>query len=194
MKRYTIFIIPKIAAEYITVNGPTGPVRRKNISVNPVYPATFVRCIYEDKSDLYGDDPTKRTQLWEDSAGEATDVEIFAACPRLRDWQAWQIRMEGAHRMELLALPYQSQERDTWGTQVKRAEAFLANPQARTPILDGMAMGRGVEKAQLVEWIMGNSEYFEEKVGVILGQQQALLDKIYSEQSVEKLLAIRWPE
>lgn len=194
MKRYSIFIIPKIAEEYITVNGPNGPVRRKNISVNPVYPSTFVRCVYTDESDLYGDDPTRRTQLWEDAEGTATDAEIFAACPRLRDWQAGQIRQTGAFRLNQLAEPYQPAERDTWATQMTEAERYLADPAAETPMLNAIAAGRGIPLAELVTLVMGNADLFRMFSGQILGQQQALLDIIYRTQSVEEMLAVQWPE
>ena len=59
-------------------------------------------------------------------------------------------------------------------------------------MLTAQAAERGIPLADLVAKVMENVNV-KSLAGKILGQQQALLDKIYSEQSVEKLLAITWP-
>ena len=194
MKKYSIFVLNKIEQKTLLRHGPHGLVERKNPGTPPSYPKTFVKCVYSDTSDRYGDDYTRRTELWEDTAGTATDEQIFAACPRLRDVKAQEIRLVGAFRLNQLAEPYQPAERDTWPTQLKEAEAFQADPEAVTPMLDAIAAGRGIEKATLVTLVMGNANLFRVKSGEILGQQQALLDRVYATQSVEELLAVKWPE
>lgn len=192
--RYTIIVLNQVPKAKV-VNGPQGKVVRKSTPPSFARPSTFIgeKPVYYDHSDLSSDDFTRRVELWEDSAGIATDEQIWAACPRLRDAVAQQIRMEGAFRLDQLAQPYQPTERDTWPTQLKEAEAFLSDPQAPTPMLDAIAAGRGMDKSALVELVMGNANLFRAAAGAILGQQQALLDRAYNTQSVADLLSIAWP-
>lgn len=102
------------------------------------------------------------------------------------------IRDEGAKRLESLALPYQQQERDTWETQLKEAEAYQANPSTPTPMLDAIAAGRGLTKAALVAKVMENANLFRAAAGQILGRQQALLDQLATATSAQ-IDAINWP-
>ena len=192
MKRYTLFVLNKVEQQTVLRHGPNGLVERKNPGTPPSYPKTFVKCVYADTSDPYGDDFTKRTQLWEDTVGSATDQQIYAACPRIRDDLAHQIRMVGNYRLGMLATPYMDRERETWKTQEEEALAWLADNAAPAPMLTAQAAERGIPLADLVAKVMENVNV-KSLAGKILGQQQALLDKIYSEQSVEKLLAITWP-
>lgn len=196
MKRYTIFILNKVLTKTKTAyDGKGNPVERKNLGTPPVYPPTFVgkKPVYADTSDIHGDDYTRRTELWEDSAGTASDEQIYAACPRIRDDLAAQIRLVGNYRLGMLATPYMDRERETWTIQMMEAMAVDADPAAATPYIDGIAAARGIPREQLLEYVMGNVRLYLPASAAILGQQQALLDKIYSEQSVEKLLATTWP-
>lgn len=89
---YTILVLPKITPQFIVVHGATRDESRLNPGTPTTRPAGLLA--YLDHSDLYGDDPTKRTELWQTSAGTATEAEIMAACPRILDakyaalWQA----------------------------------------------------------------------------------------------------------
>jgi hypothetical protein len=190
---YTIIQLPKITPQYVVVDGPNGTESRLNPGEARPKPAGGVRVLYADYSDLYGNDPTKRVELWEDTAGTATDAEIFDACPGLRDDRAARIRAEGNTRLLAIANPYQPSERETWPVQMSEAEAWLKDSNAATPMVNAIAAGRSIDKSLLITYIMENTNVFRQASGVILGQQQALLMTIYSATTVDALLAVVWP-
>jgi hypothetical protein len=77
---FTIRILDAIP-EFITVQGINGPERRRN--PEPVFypPQSYVQLIWQDKTGLYGSDPARRVELWEDVNGVATLAEVKANCP-----------------------------------------------------------------------------------------------------------------
>jgi hypothetical protein len=80
---YQIIQLPKVAPKYIFVHGATSPEQRLN--PGPILPRPAGTLIYKDHTDLYGDDPTRRVELWQTDTGTATNDEILAACPRILD-------------------------------------------------------------------------------------------------------------
>lgn len=104
------------------------------------------------------------------------------------------IRTEGNRRLNTLARPYQPAERETWATQLAEAEAWTADNAAPTPMVDQIAAARGVGKATLVGLILGNANLFRAESGRILGQQQAILDRLWASQTVEEITTIAWAE
>ena len=103
------------------------------------------------------------------------------------------IRAEGNRRLNALARPYQLAERETWATQLSEAEAWTADNAAPTPMVDQIAAARGMDKATLVGLIIGNANLFRAESGRILGQQQALLDRLWAAQTIEEVEAVEWP-
>lgn len=178
--RYTLLFLGNPAP--VTVQDVDGP----RIILQPpqvVRPASFRALIHTEG----------HVELWDDTEGTADDSAIFYSCPGLRDARAAIIRRVGNERLEALANPYMSNERLTWPIQQQEAEAWRSDPTALTPMLDAIAANRGTTKPELVELVMGNVELFRTMSGQILGQQQALLDRIYSVQTVDELLAVAWP-
>ena len=109
--------------------------------------------------------------VWQDGAwvdNGAPDPE-----PDARD-----VRAEGAVRLRLIADAggYTDEERETWSEQVKQAEAFASDPLAVTPMLDGIASGRGITRADMAAKIMGNAAAFSTAAGAVLGAQGALIE------------------
>jgi len=88
------------------------------------------------------------------------------------------VRGEGANRLKALATPYRPEERETWADQQAEARAHLADPSAETPMLDALAAGRGISKAELAGKILANANAFKAASGAILGKQQAALDAL----------------
>jgi hypothetical protein len=191
---FTVFVRDQITPRVIPVHGATCEETVPNPGVPPVRPATFVELIWEDLSDLYGDDPTKRSELWRDAAGVATYKEIVAACPGLLDSRRAPIRAEGDRRLAALATPYMDHERETWHVQQAEAEAWSADHTASVPMITALAAGRGITVDVLVEKILANVNLFRSASGAILGQQQALLDRIAAATDIDALLAIAWPQ
>lgn len=92
-----------------------------------------------------------------------------------------QIRLKGEQKLLAIQHPYSDSEAKTWDTQLTEAEAFTANPLADTPLINNLAVGRGITKADLVGKIMENANLFRMASGAILGQQQKLLDRLSTE-------------
>ncbi len=107
------------------------------------------------------------------------------------------IRSEGARRLEALAGSYSPPERETWATQQREARAWLADPQAATPMLSAIAGGREITVEEIVGKVMENVAIFESASGEILGAQQALLVSLWTvaadpESTMKQLAAINW--
>jgi hypothetical protein len=190
--KYSIVQIPK-QPEFIIVDGPMGQVSRKNINPPCDRPATGVQCLYYDHSDFYGDELTKRVELWQDLNGTATDADIFSACPLIRDARAVLIRAEGNARLLQIANPYQPSERETWPIQMTEAEAWLKDNATVTPLIDAICLYRNCSKSELIGYIMENTNLFRAASGAILGVQQALLIQIYTATTIDALLSVTWP-
>jgi hypothetical protein len=88
------------------------------------------------------------------------------------------IRNKYALQMEAIVKPYSSTERETWFTQLKESEEWLADNNAVVPLITALASNRGISLALLVEKIMGNNALYRTAVGTLLGMQQAELDAL----------------
>lgn len=190
---YTIIIREPVVPQYITVNEATGTASRLNPGTLPTYPATLGRRIYADLSGIYGADPTRRVELYEDPAGTAESAAIFAACPEIRAWKERQIRSEGARRLAQLADPYEPPERETWPYQKAEAEAWAADNSKATPFCDLIAAGRGIPRELFLPKVLENSTLFAMASAQILGQQQALVDQLHGEQDFATFWGLSWP-
>ena len=84
---YTVVQIPKIVPQYIVAQGATGTETRLNPGAERVKPVGGVRVLYSDVSGLYGDDPAKRVELWEDVNGTASEAEIAPYLFKIREKQ-----------------------------------------------------------------------------------------------------------
>lgn len=188
---YQLFTYPQVTPKYITVNGATGPKTVLNAGPAVTLPSGIL--VYKPANyDIYAADPAQRTILYETTGDGSASADIFASCPGLRDWKAGLIRAEGNRRLETVATPYMVNERFTWQDQKEEAIAFQADPMALTPMIDAIAANRGITKAALVGLIMGNADLFRTLAGTLLGQQQALLDRIYSVTDIAEFMAITW--
>lgn len=108
-----------------------------------------------------------------------------------------EIRREGSLRLTALAGTYLPAERETWATQQREARAYLLDSSAPTPMLSAIADARGISLTELVSKVMENVAAFEAASGAILGQQQALLDRLaavdlQAADALDQLAAIAW--
>jgi hypothetical protein len=148
-------------------------------------------CVVEGY-DPYAVDPSLRGEVWEDTAGTASDSDVLVTFSSFRTNKEQEIRAEGDRRLMLLAKPYGPGERETWAIQAAEAEAWIRDNAAPTPMVDQIAANRGISKTVLVELIMENNSLFRTASGAILGQQQALLDRLYACTTIAAVEAIRW--
>lgn len=199
---YTIFIRELVTPKFYTVqvpdneddpNSPTHPEERLTRVPEPLYPPSFSKRVWYDRNlDYYGEsgDPRKRAELWEDSAGTATWPEIVGAFPKLREYFCFGIRKHFGQVLQEIATPYMAAERETWHVQQREAEAWLADQSAPVPMIAAMAATRNIQMADMVGKIQENVVLFRGTAGEILGQQQAMLDRVWSVQSLDELFAL----
>lgn len=88
------------------------------------------------------------------------------------------IREKYGKLMAAVAAPYGQEERETWFTQLKEADEWLADNSADVPFITALAAARGIPLADLVGKIKENDNLFRQAVGRILGEQQRELDML----------------
>ena len=190
---FTIFTREQVTPREIISHGALRDELVLNEGLPPVYPAGSSVFYTPSNLDIYSSDPTVRRVLLNDPNGTATDSDVLAAFPGLRDNMAANIRIEGSHHLLALAAPYSPEERETWIQQQREAEEWLVNNSAAAPMVRAMAAARGITVAELVSRIMENVNLFRAAAGQVLGIQQGLIDRIYTTGSVTELLSITWP-
>lgn len=91
-----------------------------------------------------------------------------------------------------ITLPYPPSEILTWDQQLAEAVAFLASNSAATPLLTAISQTNGKTVAALSASIVALSANYKAATGAIIGQRQALTDKISSATTIAEVLAISW--
>ena len=191
---YSIFIREQIVPKFHGAHGAGGGIEAVlNYGEAANYPATFQDKIYSDISDLYGADQSKRVEIWSDPEGKATSEEIFVACPEIRKWKEQCIRTVGAFKLTQLATPYEAPERETWPYQRAEALAWQIDKSTATPYCDIIAAGRGVPRELFIPKVLENSTLFAQASAQLLGLQQSIIDRLWSEQDFNSFMAIEWP-
>lgn len=108
-----------------------------------------------------------------------------------------QINIECDMRMSALVVSYPENEQKTFAKQEDEARAYMANPASATPMIDALALNRGIDKGVLVSRIIAKADLFAQYSGAVIGYRQKLEDEINAAQTVEALSAIDiasgWP-
>lgn len=79
---YTVFVRDQVIPATIMVQRGATLQARRNPGVAPAYPITFKRVICKSAAfSIYSTAADRRTEVWEDAAGTATDAQVLAACP-----------------------------------------------------------------------------------------------------------------
>ena len=92
--------------------------------------------------------------------------------------------------LEALTPTYPERELTTFDKQESEARAYLADPTASTPLLSALAAGRGIELADLVQRVIAKADAFTLASGFIIGQRQALEDRLDAAQTVDDVQAV----
>lgn len=87
-----------------------------------------------------------------------------------------EVRTRYAKLMASVASPYRPEERETWFTQLKEADEWLADNAAPTPMLAAIATTRGITVSEMVAKVKENDSLFRQVIGQLLGEQQRELD------------------
>lgn len=89
-----------------------------------------------------------------------------------------------------LTAAYPDREISTFDKQESEARAYAANPTASTPLLSALAQARGIELSELVQRVIAKADILAMASGSIIGQRQALEDRLDTCTTVEDVQAI----
>ena len=92
--------------------------------------------------------------------------------------------------VSLLVADYPSNELLTFDKQEAEARAWTADQSADTPLVDALALGRGMDKAELVSRILAKADAFAVATGYLTGLRQKYEDRLGLAQSAEDVAAI----
>lgn len=90
----------------------------------------------------------------------------------------------------VLTETYPDREIATFDKQESEARAYVADPMSSTPFLSALAAARGIELADLVQRVITKADAFTSASGYIIGQRQALEDRLDAAQTVDDVRAV----
>lgn len=85
---------------------------------------------------------------------------------------------------------YPDSERLTFDKQESEARAWQADNGAATPLLDALAAGRQMDKAELVQRVIAKADAFSAATGMLTGQRQRLEDALDAAKNLAEVRAI----
>lgn len=85
---------------------------------------------------------------------------------------------------------YGEMERQTWEQQYSQAVAYQSDPNADVPMLDAIALSRGMDVATLAGHIVANKTAWEVLAGSIVGQRLAYQDALEAAVTPEDITMI----
>ncbi len=132
-------------------------------------------------------------ELWNGAAPEQPSVLPGAGQMKA----AALARINAAYQAAVKAMTrgYPEQEVGSWAKQEAEARAWLIDGNAATPWIDGAAVARGMNKAELVDRIIANAARFAPAYGQLTGKRQKLRDQIAAlgeHPTQQQLEAIQW--
>lgn len=92
--------------------------------------------------------------------------------------------------MAALISTYPDHEISTFDKQEAEARAYMANPEAPTPLLSALAKARGISMDELVKRVIAKADAFAAASGYIIGQRQALKDQLDTCKTLEEVQSI----
>lgn len=89
-----------------------------------------------------------------------------------------------------LTATYPDREISTFDKQEAEARAYTTDPAASTPLLSALAQARGVPLDELVRRVLAKADTFAVASGSIIGQRQALEDRLDACMTLEEVQGI----
>lgn len=89
-----------------------------------------------------------------------------------------------------LTATYPDREISTFDKQESEARAYMADPEAPTPLLSALAKARGISMDELVKRVIAKADAFAAASGYIIGQRQALEDQLDTCKTLEEVQSI----
>ena len=113
--------------------------------------------------------------------------------PTLKDVKAdklSEINAAADKAISTLTAAYPDREIATFDKQEAEARAYAADPTASTPLLSALSQARGIELPELARRVIAKADAFAVASGSIIGQRQALEDRLDTCTTVEEVQAI----
>ena len=92
--------------------------------------------------------------------------------------------------LKALTTTYPDREISTFDKQEAEARAYMADPTAPTPLLSALAKARGLSMDELVKRVIAKADAFATASGYIIGQRQALEDRLDTCKTLEEVQSI----
>lgn len=89
-----------------------------------------------------------------------------------------------------LTATYPDREISTFDKQESEARAYAADPTAATLLLSALAQARGISLSELVKRVLAKADVFAVASGSIIGQRQALEDRLDACTTLEEVQGI----
>lgn len=118
--------------------------------------------------------------------------------PGIADLKAAQranILADCEHAIAAIRAGYPESEVLSWAKQETEARALVADAGAATPLLDALALARGIDKAELAARVIAKADAFAAISGALIGKRQRLedeLDALPADATPEQVVAIVW--
>ncbi len=78
----------------------------------------------------------------------------------------------------------------TWDIQKSEAEAYQQDSSSPTPFIDTLALGRNMDKVELIEKILAKAVQYQQFIGLITGIRQQAEDMLKQADNTSDLLSI----
>lgn len=159
---YIIHIAPQVP-QWITVHGVNGPEQRLNREPPP--PADYGPevCRPADYS-AYSAEAAKRTRVYSDATGTATDAQVLAACPQLKSQVVDEIKdiraiaLEKATRNSGVYAVYDENYQASIAYEAGDGDiTYMRSGQTATQYLAGFGARLGMTAAQFAAYIIAEN-------------------------------------
>lgn len=137
------------------------------------------------------------TELEKGTAEDGEDIRRFQivaiAPPTLEEAKTAKLTEINAatdRAIAALTATYPDREIATFDKQEAEARAYSADPTAPTPLLSALSQARGVELPELVRRVIAKADAFAVASGSIIGQRQALEDRLNACATLEEVEAL----
>lgn len=101
-----------------------------------------------------------------------------------------EINVEYERVMARVTATYPQSEMLTFDKQEQEARAYLADSAASVPLLSALSISRGLDMPELVRRVISKADAFAAVSGTIVGQMQALEDRLMLAETVADVDAI----
>ncbi|EHJ49483.1 hypothetical protein DFW101_3485 [Solidesulfovibrio carbinoliphilus subsp. oakridgensis] len=135
-------------------------------------------------------------QTW--TVQDFTPEEVAEALARAKGAKIAEARAACDAVLDPLGTEYGAWEKQTWDQQATEAAALMADPTLETntsagdkiPCIRSMAAARGMPVAELAQRILANREAWLQISGAVIGQRQAIYDRVQAATTAEEVATI----